>query len=137
MKKAVLILLAALLLLTLAACAPEKTETNTVFDLIRESPAARLELPDGRSVLVDGEIASLRGLSDMRFDEVNLYYEEDAWLYKIVFNPSEKVQNAPEIPVYFYKTYLKIENSCYYPSGKASYSGVLDWVEGKFAYFMK
>ncbi len=137
MKKALLILLAALLLLTLAACAREKEKENTVFDLIRESPAARLELPDGRTVLVDGEIATLRDLADMRFDIVDLYYEEDAWLYKIVFNPSEKVQNAQEIPVFFYKTYLKIGNACYHPSDGAPYSAVLEWVQGKFDYFMK
>lgn len=129
--------MAALLLLALAACAAEKEKTNTVFDLIRESPAAKLELPDGTSVLVDGEIAVLRDLADMRFDIVDLYYEEDAWLYKIVFNPSEKVQNAQEIPVFFYKTYLKIGNTCYHPSGGASYSGVLEWAQGKFDYFMK
>ena len=129
--------MAALLLLALAACAAEKEKTNTVFDLIRESPAAKLELPDGTSVLVDGEIATLRALSDMRFDIVDLYSEEDAWLYKIVFNPSEKVQNAQEIPVFFYKTYLKIGNTCYYPSDGAPYSGVLEWAQGKFDYFMK
>ena len=108
-----------------------------MFDRIRESPATKLELPDGTAVLVDGEIASLRSFADMRFDEVDLYYEEDAWLYKIVFNPSEKVQTAQEIPVYFYKTYLKIGNACYHPAKGASYSGVLDWVQGKFEYFFK
>lgn len=137
MKKALLLLLSALLLLSLAACAPAKEKESTVFDLIRESPAARLELPDGRAVLVDGEIASLRGLADMRFDIVDLYYEEDAWLYKIVFNPSEKVQGAQEIPVYFYKSYLKIGNDCYHPSGSASYADILEWAEGKFDYFLK
>lgn len=129
--------MAALLLLALAACAAEKEKTNTVFDLIRESPAAKLELPDGTSVLVDGEIATLRALSDMRFDIVDLYYEEDAWLYKIVYSPAEKVKNAQEIPVCFYKSYLKIGNTCYYPSDGAPYSAILEWAQGKFDYFMK
>ena len=129
--------MAALLLLALAACAREKEKENTVFDLIRESPAARLELPDGRTVLADGEIAMLRDLADMRFDLVDLYYEEDAWLYKIVYSPAEKVKNAQEIPVCFYKSYLKIGNTCYYPSDGAPYSAVLEWAQGKFDYFMK
>lgn len=135
LKRSGLWLLVLLLVFSLTACT--KTQEKTVFDRIRESPAARLEKPDGTAVIVDSEIAGLRSFAALLLEEVDVYQEEDAWLYKIVYSPAEKVKNAQEIPVCFYKSYLKIGNTCYYPSDGAPYSAVLEWAQGKFDYFMK
>lgn len=135
LKRSGLWLLGMLLVFSLGACA--KPQENTVFDRIRDSSAAKLELPDGTAVLVDGEIAGLRSFADLLLEEVDVYREEDAWQYRIVFNPSEKVPGGQEIPVTFYKTYLTIGSACYHPQGGASYADILEWAEGKFAYFFQ
>lgn len=56
------ILIAFTLAFSLIGCSEQSNET--VFDTIRNSPAAKLELPDGSSAYVDGEIDSLSTFAD-------------------------------------------------------------------------
>lgn len=36
--------------------------------------------------------------------------EEDDWIYRMTFNPSEKVSGSEEIIVSFYETYVQINS---------------------------
>ena len=119
-----------------SGCAgPDRTST---FDLIRESPAAKMLLPDGSETIVDGEIDSLRSFADLRIEASPLEPadREEDWLYRIVYNPTEKVTGAKEIVVSFHKDYLQIGPEFYLPEKGVSYESILEWAEGKFAYFM-
>ena len=83
--------LAAVMVIALSACSSGKEKT--VFEKIKESPAARLELPDGSGTIVDSEIQSLRSFADLNIQSSPLEPadSEEDWLYRIVFNKiSEK-----------------------------------------------
>lgn len=135
MRKSVIILLAGMLLLSLAACSG--TKEKTVFDLIQESPAAKLELPDGKSAYVDGEIALLRSFADLRLRESPLEPadKEEDWLYRIVFNPAEKVKGMMEITVSFHGDYVQINDEFYLGQEGVAYDSILNWAKSKFDYF--
>ncbi|MBR0482449.1 MAG: helix-turn-helix transcriptional regulator [Firmicutes bacterium] len=109
------------------------------LELINESPAAKLILPDGTEKIVDGEIATLRSFSGLEIEPAYLEPSdnEDGWIYRMIFNPSGKVMGADEIVVSFYKDCLKIDYEYYLPKEGVSYNGVLSWAEEKFRYFMK
>ena len=98
-----------------------------------------MELPEESSIYVDSEIASLRSFADLNIQESPLEPadSEDDWLYRIVFNPSEKVTGSDEITVSFHKDYVQIDNEYYLPSDGVSYDSILEWAEGKFGYFLK
>ena len=123
--------------ISLAACSSGKGKT--VIDKIRESLAARMELPDGSSTIVDSEIASLRSFADLNIQASPLEPadSEEDWLYRIVFNPSEKVTGTEGIIVSFHKDYVQIDTEYYLPTNAVSYDSILEWAEGKFRYFMK
>ncbi|MBO4289112.1 MAG: hypothetical protein J5865_03310 [Lachnospiraceae bacterium] len=135
MRKIVVIMITGLLLFTLAACSGAKEKT--AFDLIRESPAAKLELPDGKSAYVDGEIALLRSFADLQLRESTLEPadEEGDWLYRIVFNPAEKVKGLEEIAVSFHRDYVQIGEEFYLGEEGVAYDSILDWTKSKFDYF--
>lgn len=137
MKKAAAFILAGLVLISLAACSSSKEKT--VFDLIKESSVAKMELPDGSSIYVDGEIASLRSFADLELMEAPLEPadNEDDWLYRIVFNPSEKVKNADEITVSFHQDYVQIGSEFYLPRDGVEFRSVLAWAESKFDSFFE
>ena len=122
--------------LIMAACGA--SGTGTVFDRIRESPAARLELPDGSAVIADGEIAALRSFADLQLREAPAEPADsgDDWLYRIVFNPAEKVKNAEEIVVSFHKDCVQIDSEYYLPRDGVPYESILEWAESKFEHFM-
>ncbi|MBQ6356100.1 MAG: hypothetical protein IJI52_03270 [Solobacterium sp.] len=105
--------------------------------MIRESPAARMELPDGSSTIIDSEIASLRSFADLdiKASPLEPADSEEDWLYRIVFNPSEKVTGADEIIVSFHSDYVQINTEYFLPADGVSYESILEWAEGKFAYF--
>ncbi len=107
------------------------------FDMIKASPVARLELPDVSSVYVDSEIASLRSFAD--FDLMNAPLEpadnEDDWLYRIIFNPSEKVSDADEIVVSIHEKYVQIDIEYYLPPQGVEFESVIQWAESKFDFF--
>ena len=95
-------------------------DRKSTFDLIRESPAAKMLLPDGSETIVDGEIDSLRSFADLRIEASPLEPadREEDWLYRIVYNPTEKVTGAKEIVVSFHKDYLQIGPEFYLPEGE-------------------
>ena len=136
-KKVLLFLLPGLLVLILAGCAASRGDP--VFDRIRESPAARLELPDGSAIDVDGEIAQLRSFADLRLQASPLEPADraDDWLYRIVFNPSDRVRGAEEIVVCFHPDYVQIGEEYYTPAEGVPYDALLSWAQAKFEYFFK
>ena len=126
-----------MIVISLTACS--SNSEKTVFDKIKESPAAKIELSEGASTYVDSEIASLRSFADLEIQASPLEPadSEDDWLYRIVFNPSEKVTGTDEIIVSFHKDYLQINTEYYLPADGVSYESILEWAEGKFDYFLK
>lgn len=130
-------LLAVVIVVVLVACS--SSNEKTVYDRIKESPVAEMELPEGSSCYVDSEIASLRSFADLRMQSSPLEPAdtEDDWLYRIVFNPSEKVTGTNEIIVSFHKDYVQINEEYYLPVDGVSYDSILEWAEGKFDFFLK
>lgn len=115
-----------------------KNNAKTVLDIIKVSPAATMELPDGSSIYVDSEIASIRSFADLDLMESSLEPadNENDWLYRIVFNPSEKVKNADEIIVSFHEKYVQIDSEYYITPEDVEFESVLQWAESKFDYFI-
>ena len=97
-----------------------------------------MELPDGSSIYVDSEIASIRSFADLDLMESSLEPadNENDWLYRIVFNPSEKVKNADEIIVSFHEKYVQIDSEYYITPEDVEFESVLQWAESKFDYFI-
>ena len=134
-------LLAMLVCAALAVClltdpAANELEENLLRGTIRESAAAKLELPDGASVFVDSEIALLRGFADLRLREVPLEPgdREEDWRYRITFNPSERVKGAEEIVVSFHDSYVQIGSEYWLPEEGVPYESILEWAALKFDY---
>jgi len=126
-----------LLLSALSGCG--SAQEKSVFALIEESPAAKMLLPDGSTVFVDGEIAALQSFAelDIQASAMEPADGEEDWLYRIVFNPAEKVQGAGEIVVSFHEMYVQIGTEYYLPPEEVSYQSILEWAEGKFDYYME
>jgi|GEM_PF-5715160 len=137
MKKIITLMLASLMILSLAACSSPKEKT--VFDLIKESPVAKMELPDGSNTYVDGEIAALRSFADLELiaSPLEPADTEDDWLYRIVFNPSEKVKYANEIIVSFHQDYVQIGSEFYLPQNGVAFRSILEWAQLKFDFFLE
>ena len=97
-----------------------------------------MELPSGSSAYVDSEIESIRSFADLELMEATLKPtdNESDWLYRIVFNPSEKVTNADEIIVSFHEKYIQINSEYYLTDESVPFDGVLEWAESKFDYFI-
>lgn len=85
------------------------------------------------------EIASLRSFADLDLVETPLESadNESDWLYRIVFNPSDKVRNADEINVSFHEEYIQIDSKFYLTAEGVELDSVIEWVESKFDYFLK
>ena len=104
---------------------------------ISEAVAAKFETADGRSVLVDGEIDLLRSMSELDIQQAPMTPADDPddWIYRITFNPVEKVPNGEEIVVLVHEKYLQIENEYSLPYGDVDFESILSWFDGKAAYF--
>ena len=104
---------------------------------LREAVAAKFETADGQSVLVDGEIDLLRSMSELDIQQAPMTPADDPddWIYRITFNPVEKVPNGEEIVVSVHEKYLQIENEYYLPYGDVDFESILAWFDGKAAYF--
>lgn len=137
MKRIVAFLFASLMILFLVACSSSKEKT--VLDLMKESPVAKMELPDGSNAYVDSEITSLHSFADLELVAAPLEPadNEDDWLYRIVFNPSEKVKNVDEISVSFHQDYVQIDTEFYLPQDGVEFESILEWAESKFDYFLE
>ena len=103
---------------------------------ISEAVAAKFETADGRSVLVDGEIDLLRSMSELDIRQASMTPADDPddWIYRITFNPVEKVPNGEEIVVLVHEKYLHIDNEYYMPYGNVDFESILSWFDGKVAY---
>ena len=106
---------------------------------ISEAVAARFETADGKSVVIDSEIALLTPLAELEIQEAPMTpadHPED-WIYRITFNPVDKVPNGEEVIVCVHEKYLKIDAEYYLPIGDVSYDSILEWFDGKAAYFIE
>lgn len=117
----------------------EVKNEKSVLDKIKESPVARLELPDGNSVYVDGEIAVLHGFADLELMESAMEPADESsdWIYRIIFNPSERVKGNEEIVVSVHKEYVQINSEFYLAKQGVSFAGIIEWMESKFDMFMQ
>lgn len=136
MKKWFTILIMFILIISITGCS--KGNDKTVLDVIRSSPAATMELPDGSSVYVDSEIDSIRSFADLELMMAPLEPADDEndWLYRIVFNPNDKVTNIEEVIVSFHEKYVQINLEYYLTPEGVDYDSILQWAESKFAYFI-
>ena len=137
MKKILIFLITLTLAFSLIGCSKESNKT--VFDTIRNSAVAKLELPNESFAYVDSEIASLRSFVDLDLIETTLEPadNESDWIYRIIFNPSEKVKNNDEIIVSFHEKYVQIGLEYYLTAEGVEFDSVLEWVSSKFDYFVK
>ncbi len=105
---------------------------------ISEAVAAKFETADGQSVMVDGEIDLLRSMSELDIQQAPMTPADDPedWIYRITFNPIEKVPNGEEVIVYVHEKYLQIGTEYYLPIGDVSFDSILEWFDGKAAYFI-
>ncbi len=136
MKRLFTMLIVFVLLFSITGCS--KSSDKTLLDIIKVSPAAMLELPDGSSIYVDSEIDFIRSFAylDLMESPMEPTDNENDWLYRIVFNPSEKVINADEIIVSFHEKYVQIDSEYYITSSGVEFESILQWVESKFDYFI-
>ena len=137
-----IILIAIVACIVLATCLmtdPFSRKEKSVFDKIEESSAVKMELPDGSSFYVDSEISLLRTFADLRLVESPLEPAdtEEEWLYRIIYNPDERVKGTDEIIVSFHKDYVQINSEYYLPENGVSYSSILEWASGKYEYFLR
>lgn len=136
MKKLLTIITSMFILISLFACSNKKEVKP--FDNIKNSVAAKMELPDGRNAIVDGEISTLTSLGDMSFATLEDHEETKGdWLYSITYNPQEKVKNSIETKVFFYKDFIQIDDKFYAPSDDEQYREIFNWTKSKFEYFME
>lgn len=105
---------------------------------ISESVVARFETADGNSVVVDSEIDLLTSLAELAIQEVPMTPADDPedWIYRITYNPIDKVPNGEEVIVYVHRKYLQIGSEYYLPIGDVCFVSILDWFDGKAAYFI-
>lgn len=105
---------------------------------ISEAVAAKFETADGQSVMVDGEIDLLRSMSELDIQQAPMTPADnpDDWIYRITFNPIEKVPNGEEVIVYIHEKYLHIGTEYYLPIGDVSFDSILEWFDGKADYFI-
>ena len=105
---------------------------------IKEAVAARFETADGKSVMIDSEIALLTSLAELEIQEAPMTPADDPedWIYRITFNPMEKVPNGGEVIVYVHEKYLQIGTEYYLPIGDVSFDSILEWFDGKADYFI-
>lgn len=115
----------------------KKEEYTADMREISQAVAARFETSDGKSVIVDSEIDVLRSMSELEMQAAPMTPADNPedWIYRITFNPSDKVLNGEEIIVLVYEKYVQIENEYYLPKDNVSFESIMEWFDGKAAYF--
>lgn len=105
---------------------------------ISESVAARFESAEGKSVIVDSEIDLLTSLVELEIQEAPMTPADNPedWIYRITYNPVDKVPDGEEVIVYVHEKYLQIGSEYYLPIGDVSFDSILEWFDGKAAYFI-
>lgn len=120
-------------------CSCSNREKTTDMDIIRSAAAAKLETEDNHTLYVDSEIDIVKSFADLEIHEAPLEPQdkEDDWIYRITFNPSEKVSGGEEVVVAFHDTYVQINSEYYLGNEGVPYDEILDWAQSKFAYFFE
>ena len=105
---------------------------------IKEAVAARFETAEGKSAMIDSEIGLLTSLAELEIQEAPMTPADDPddWIYRITFNPVEKVPNGEEVIVYVHEKYLQISTEYYLPIGEVRFDTILEWFDGKATYFI-
>ncbi len=105
---------------------------------ISEAVAAKFETADGKTVMVDGEIDLLRSMSELDIQQAPMTPADNPedWIYRITYNPVDKVPNGEEVIVYVHEKYLHIGTEYYLPIGDVSFDSILEWFDGKADYFI-
>lgn len=103
---------------------------------ISEAAAAKFETADGDIALIDSEIGMFASLAELEIQAAPLTPadEPEDWIYRITFNPTEKVPNGEEIIVSVHEKYIQIGTEYYLPKDGVSFETILAWFEGKVAY---
>ncbi len=106
------------------------------MDKIRSAVAAKIEVSDNRTAYADSEIAVLKSFAGLQIHEAPMEPadNEDDWLYRITFNPAEKVSGAEEIVISFHDTYVQIDSEFYLPDDGVEYSSIVEWIQSKVDY---
>ena len=132
MKKTFALVLALVCLLALSACqakAQEGRESVSAF------PAAAFSYAgDDGYKLITSEIDTLDTFDGLRIKPSDEPFEGE-WIYRIVYNPAQYVQNAEEFVILFGEHSLSINGKTYVPEDGVSYADILEWAAGKYAYF--
>ena len=104
---------------------------------ISEAVAAKFESADGDIAPIDSEIAVLTSLAELEIQEAPMTPADDPedWIYRLTFNPAEKVPNGEEIIVLVHEKYIQIGDEYYLPKDGVSFDSILDWFNGKATYF--
>lgn len=139
MKKKIEIVIIAIFVIGIMICGcSEKTE-NMTMDEIRNSSVAKLETTNDESIYVDSEIDTLKSFADLEIQAAPMEPadNEEDWIYRIIFNPSEKVSESKEIVVSFHEHYVQIGSEFYLPKSGVEYGSILEWVESKVDYFFQ
>ena len=138
MKKSILNIIT-VLLLGIMLCGCSGKSENETMDEIRNSPMAKLETSSNEMVYVDSEIATLKSFADLEIQAAPIEPadNEEDWIYRITFNPSEKVSGSNEIVVAFHESYIQIGSEFYLPKSGVEYSSILEWIESKVDYFFE
>ena len=114
MRKAITIFAVIIIGLAFSACSAQKEKRGTVFDEIQNSSVALMESSDGDKVYV-WNMLDLGSLASLRIEETSLEPadKEDDWMYRITYNPKDKVKNGEEIIVSFHREYIQIGTKLY------------------------
>ena len=99
--------------------------------------AAKFESAEGDIALIDSEMALLTSLAELEIQAAPLTPADDPedWIYRVTFNPTEKVPNGEEIIVSVHEKYIQIGDEYYLPKDGVSFDSILDWFGGKATYF--
>lgn len=137
MKKTIPMLFAIIMIIALTACSTSNEKEQSVFDKMRESSVALMESSNGTKVYV-WNMMDLASLSSFEIEEASLepVDDEDDWLYRITYNPRDKVSNPEEFIVSFYSEYMQIGSEFYLSKQGADYDDILEWAESKFEYLV-
>ena len=138
MKRAITILITVIMIMALTACSASKEKERSIFDRIQDSTVALMESSDGVKVYV-WNMQDLASLSSLQIEEASLEPadNEEDWLYRITYDPKEKVSNSEEIIVSFHRDYIRIGSKFYLAKQGADFDDILEWAESKHEYLVK
>jgi len=139
MKKRIMASIVAVFIMGIMLCGCSEKSENMTMDEIRNSAVAKLETSSNEIVYVDSEIATLKSFADLdiQIAPMEPADNEEDWIYRITFNPSEKISGSNEIVVAFHGSYIQIGSEFYLPKNGVEYSTILEWAESKVDYFIE